>query len=216
MLLPGLQGHGATLRPLAERLAERWTVRVYDLPDAALADALVALRVAVTDRPHLVACGLAGVLACRLEPGAVPSIVGIGAPVGPTPHVPAAMAVARRAGPLLGPPYRLTLRRRLIQDGVPTSIASKVAAASRPPHRRLRWLQARPLPPPPVPALWLRGATDTRAPWTSADVARWAPQAGSATAPGSHRPFASHPQETCNHLESFWSSLPGSAAVSIG
>ena len=52
VLLPGLQGSGSTLLPLARQLAPRWTVRVYDLPGGTLASATATLRPVLHDHPR--------------------------------------------------------------------------------------------------------------------------------------------------------------------
>lgn len=204
VLLPGLQGSGSTLLALARRLAPRWTVRVYDLPDGTLSAATAALRTALHDRPHVVAAGISGLWACRLARSQRASLACIGAPLGPRPPISTGAGIALRLGSPLGRIYQGTLRERLVRDGVPSRLASAAAASSRGALARLSWLEAEPMPCPMGRVLWMHGADDPARPPGPTAVRAWIPHALLATMPGRHRPFASHPSAVAEALETFW------------
>lgn len=212
VLLPGLQGSGSTLLPLARQLAPRWTVRVYDLPGGTLASATATLRPMLHDRPHVVAAGIAGVWACRLPAHQRASVACIGAPLGPE-RAPWGLRLVPLARPALALAYRATLRRRLERDGVPPELARAAAQASRAPLDRLAWLRAGPEQGPCGPVLWMHGEEDPKRPVDPQVLQGWVPQASCATVSGRHRPFASHPHGVAAVLEAFWAGVLAQTAA---
>ncbi len=212
VLLPGLQGNGSTLLPLARQLAPRWTVRVYDLPGGTLASATATLRPVLHDRPHVVAAGIAGVWACRLDESQRASVACIGAPLGPDCE-PWTLRLMPMARPALALAYRATLRWRLERDGVPTALARAAAEGSRAPLDRLAWLCACPEQGPSGPVLWMHGRDDPARPRDPSDLQGWVPRGSRATVAGRHRPFASHPKGVAAVLEAFWAGVLASAAA---
>lgn len=215
--LPGFLGDSRELEPLAERLAERRPVWLYDLPPGAPDEAAAQLAPQLErdlDRPaDLITGSFGGLVARALPPALLRSLAAVATLPGPDLIPPGirwqARVLARLPAALVERAYAHHLRGALARDGVPPALIAALCGP-RPLARdtllgRLRGVLAwRTGPPPACPTLWVRGATDAEAPWSAEEVqARW-PGVSVVHVPGGHRPYASHPGPLVTALERSW------------
>ena len=212
--LPGLQGHAAVFDPLREvlRLGSAWNA--WDLPPGAPKEAAAALaeRLESLGPVHVVTGSYGGCVALHLPPGTVRSLVMVG--TCPDPRLLPAH-VSRQVALLGGMPdvlvaglYRIHLARSLRGDGVPRDTRQRVLA-NRPAVRVLlermtAALQEQEATPVHERLLWVRGTEDALCPWDDGAVQSTWPGTHVRSAPGGHRPWASHPQAFGAILQAFW------------
>ena len=105
--------------------------------------------------------------------------------------------------PLVERLYLRHSRRSLADDGAELQSSGLDAVTLR---ARLDRVLDHPFVFPPVPTLWVLGATDPQA-CTAGEILARQPHAEVCHVPGGHRPYASHPGPLLTELERWWASV---------
>jgi len=202
VLLPGIIGSARILCRLRDRTG---SALACDLPEtpATLRGVAEALLGTLPDG-RLLLCGLSfgglvGWKMAELVPDRVAALVAIGTLPGRS-RLPRRVRVSRRVLAVLPDRaarrlYRRRVVRALEAEGVGPE-AGLISALPTPAvlRRRLDIIRTWHLrAPPPVPAMWVRGAADREAPWTGDDVRRLLPGVAFRQVPGGHRGVWTHP-----------------------
>ena len=107
--------------------------------------------------------------------------------------------------------YRRHLSRSLADDGVDPVTAAAVCASapsSETLKARLKGaLEAEPVEAPTIRLAWVRGEEDSFSSWDDDTVTQRWPGVNVVSAPGKHRPWASHPDAFAGILFRFWDDM---------
>jgi pimeloyl-ACP methyl ester carboxylesterase len=207
VLLPGLDGGVDALDRLRARLPG--PVVSVGLPRDPTLDSLDGLAGAVSralPRGPVVVFGaslggLVGRALARRSDGRVIGLVTLGALPSPARCPPGlrrvAALAARTPPPVFAAAWRRRLERRMTAEGI--DLVSRGWLLRDLPGRDVALARLRAVlgwrdgAAPGVPTVWLRGQTDTEAPWTAADARADLPGVPVSVVPGGHRAHWTHP-----------------------
>jgi hypothetical protein len=213
--VPGLLGDGRVFGPLAA-LLERRPGRFPDLPMVDFEEMVNWLQEEVDglDRPpHLITGSFGGLVGLALREGSIASISMVATL--PSPDL-LPRGIRRQAdwirwlpAPLMERAYRRHLAGALREEGLPSTLAGALASRGLSKATLVLRLDAvqswSPPIRPPAPIHWIRGESDSQAPWSDEEVQQALNPARISTVPGSHRPYASDPSALLEQLEAWWS-----------
>ncbi len=214
LCLPGLLGDARVFRPFVALAARSREVIALDLPSGAPALAARSLKLP-PGRFHVVTGSYGGLVARCLPPERMASLACVatlpGRSLCPRSVELQSRLLARLPAGLVEGIYARRLERVLAADGVPAELAEGMlirGLSAEDLVARLRGVLDWDLPAQPsVPTLWILGATDPSARWTTEEVLRHQPGVQVTHVPGGHRPYASHPGPLLTRLQGFWSEL---------
>jgi len=191
--LPGFLGDARVFEPFARIARSRYEVIALDLPLSGPAP-----------EGHYLCGSYGGLVAAELAVERLRSLALVatlpGADLLPSSFRFQAALVRHLPGPLVERLYRNHSRRSLAADGADLQSRGLDATTLR---TRLDRILHHRFVFPPVPTLWILGATDPQAP-TAAEVLARQPHAEVCHVPGGHRPYASHSGPLLTELERWW------------
>lgn len=208
--LPGLLGDRRIFDPFVRVVAPSFEIVALDLPPGSPRQAARALELP-PGRHHVLTGSFGGLVARCLPAERMASLACVATlpdidlcPPGIRRRAQLLRLLPRRAVEAL---YARHTRRQAALDGVPPQVQLDPLDRDTLVDRLdgvLDW----DLPPPPtVPTLWILGATDQQARWSTAEVLERRPDVEVAHVPGGHRPYASHPGPLFTRLRAFWHGL---------